>query len=186
MSHGERLRYPLSSGTHFGAAFRRASRSDFQKSWAETSLESLHARHADTLTKASDACQIFAARGRIVSGTQIRLNREKSARHFKAIFWIVISEFESSQPSQPLGSLCAMSGLQKYARHSRELARRYEVSEAQFSEFLAAMGQFREPVSSRQFSISVLRWRRLGSKSNETGLAVREIACERFVPMRAD
>jgi hypothetical protein len=30
------------------------------------------------------------------------------------------------------------------------------------------------------------RWRRLGSKSNETGLAIREIACERFVPMRAD
>jgi hypothetical protein len=81
------------------------ARSDFQKPWAETSLESFMPRHA--VTTASDACQIFAARARIVSGTQIRLNRRKSARHFKAIFSAVISEFESSQPSHAVGSLPA-------------------------------------------------------------------------------
>ena len=34
-----------------------------------------------------------------------------------------IPRFESSRPSQPVRSLWAMSGLQKYVRHSRELAR---------------------------------------------------------------
>src|SRR5438034_202420 len=38
--HGERLRYPLSSGTPLRSRFSAGSRSDFQKSWAETSLES--------------------------------------------------------------------------------------------------------------------------------------------------
>jgi hypothetical protein len=71
--------------------------------------------------KASDACQIFAARARIVSGTQIRLNRRKSARHFKAIFWVVISEFESSQPSQPLRSLQDTFRSQEFARAMLEL-----------------------------------------------------------------
>src|SRR6266516_393611 len=38
--HGERLRYPLSSGAPLRSRFSAGSRSDFQKSWAETSLES--------------------------------------------------------------------------------------------------------------------------------------------------
>src|SRR5207248_6504950 len=38
--HGERLRYPLSSGTPLRSRFSAGSRSDFQKSWAQTSLES--------------------------------------------------------------------------------------------------------------------------------------------------
>ena len=38
-------------------------------------------------------------------------------------------------PSQPVPSLGDMSGTQEYAGHSRELARRYAVSEAQFSGF---------------------------------------------------
>jgi hypothetical protein len=104
---GKRLRYPLSSGTPLRSRFRRASRSDFQKPWAETSLESFMPGMQSHVTTASDACQIFAARARIVSGTQIRLNRRKSARHFKAIFSAVISEFESSQPSHAVGSLPA-------------------------------------------------------------------------------
>ncbi len=48
------------------------------------------------------------------------------------VLWNDISEFESDLPSQPVRSLWAMSGLQKYARHSRELTRRYAVSEAYF------------------------------------------------------
>ena len=41
------------------------------------------------------------------------LNRRKSARLFEEIFCDDISEFESSQPSQPVPSLQAMSGSQK-------------------------------------------------------------------------
>jgi hypothetical protein len=41
-----------------------------------------------------------------------------------------VSEFESYMASQPVRSLWAMSGLQKYVRHSRELARRHLVSGA--------------------------------------------------------
>jgi hypothetical protein len=100
---------------------------------------------------------------------EIRPAPPKSVRPFKGIICDDISEFESYMPSQPVGSLCAMSGSQKYARHSRELAKRYEVSRAQFSEFLAAMGQFLSPVSGREFSISVSRRQRLASKSHETG-----------------
>src|SRR6266540_5980770 len=51
------------------------------------------------------------------------------------VLWNDISEFESDLPSQPVRSLWAMSGLQKYARHSRELTRRYAVSEAYFFDF---------------------------------------------------
>src|SRR6266487_3864553 len=43
----------------------------------------------------------------------------------KGVFANDICEFESSEPSQPVRSLWAMSGLQKYVRHSRELARRH-------------------------------------------------------------
>jgi hypothetical protein len=81
-----------------------ASRADFQKSWRETNLQSPCPAGSHTLTTSSGACQIFAARARIVSGAQIPLNRRKSARHFKAIFWVVISEFESSQSSHPVRS----------------------------------------------------------------------------------
>jgi hypothetical protein len=48
----------------------------------------------------------------------------------KGVFENDICEFESSRPSQPVLSLWAMSGLQKYVRHSRELARRHVVSDA--------------------------------------------------------
>jgi hypothetical protein len=41
-----------------------------------------------------------------------------------------MERFESCRPSQAVRSLRAMSGLQKYARHSRELARRCAVFEA--------------------------------------------------------
>jgi hypothetical protein len=99
-SRGKRLRYPLSSGTPLWSHFSASFRCDFRRPRAETSLESFNARHAVTLTTASDACQIFAAHTRIVSGTQIRLNCRKSVRHFKAA---VISDFESSQPSHAAG-----------------------------------------------------------------------------------
>src|SRR5207247_455747 len=61
----------------FGAAFRRVL-APISKSrgprpvWNPSCPACSH-----TLTKASDACQIFAARARIVSGSQIRLNMSR-------------------------------------------------------------------------------------------------------------
>jgi deoxyribodipyrimidine photolyase-like uncharacterized protein len=46
-----------------------------------------HANHVGCM---SDFCSLCANS----LWYQIRLNRRKSARHFKAIFWVVISEFE--------------------------------------------------------------------------------------------
>jgi hypothetical protein len=66
-------------------------------------------------------------------------------------------------------SLRAMSGSKKLSRHSRALARRSRVSEARCSRFRATFDQFLAPVSGRQFSISALGCRRLGSKLVETG-----------------
>jgi hypothetical protein len=75
------------------------------------------------------------------------------ARHFiQGIICDDVSEFESHMPSQPVRSLRAMSGLQKYVRHSRDLARGRVVSDPQFSEFFGATGLFRSPVSRREFS----------------------------------
>jgi hypothetical protein len=85
----------------------------------------------------------------------MRLGSPQILRPFKGIICGDISEFESYLPSQTVQSLCAMSGLQEYARHSRELVRRWAVSGAQFSEFLAANDRFRALVSDREFSISV-------------------------------
>jgi hypothetical protein len=65
----------------------------------------------------------------IVSLARIRLGSGESARAFKGIICDDISEFESYMTSQPVPSLCAMSSLPKYTRHSRELARRHAVSE---------------------------------------------------------
>src|SRR6266540_1053712 len=69
-----------------------------------------------------------AAQTRMVSVARIRLDPRKSVRPFKGIFCTDISEFESYMPSQAVLSLWAMSCLQKYVRHSRELARRHLVS----------------------------------------------------------
>ena len=63
-------------------------------------------------------------------GGQNSAGSRKSMRPFKGIICDDVSEFESHMPSQAVRSLWAMSGLQKYARHSRELARRHAVSEA--------------------------------------------------------
>src|SRR5947207_2032842 len=71
-----------------------------------------------------------AAQTRVVSLAAIRLGSWESARAFKGIICDDISEFESHMPSQRVRSLRAMSGLQKYVRHSRELARRHVVSDA--------------------------------------------------------
>ena len=71
-----------------------------------------------------------AAQTRVVSLAGIRLGSWESARAFKGIICDDISEFESHMPSHPVRSLCATSGLQKYVRHSRELARRRVVSDA--------------------------------------------------------
>ena len=73
----------------------------------------------------------------------------------KVLFFKRSREFESYMPSQPVRSLWAMSAAQENARHSRYLARRRTVSDAQFSRFSAARSQFQAPVSGRQFSISV-------------------------------
>jgi hypothetical protein len=72
----------------------------------------------------------LAAQARTVSVARIRLDSRKSARPFKGIIRDYISEFESYMPSQPVQSLWDMSGLEKYARHSGELAGHYGVSEA--------------------------------------------------------
>src|SRR5947207_1297432 len=50
-----------------------------------------------------------AAQTRIVSTARIRLDSRKSMRSFKEIICVDISEFESSHPSQAVGSLWAMS-----------------------------------------------------------------------------
>jgi hypothetical protein len=86
----------------------------------------------------------------------IRLGSWESARAFKGIICDGISEFESHMPSQPVWSLWTMSAWQEYPRHFRKLAPHRRVSKAQFSEFMAASGRFRGPVSGREFSISVL------------------------------
>jgi hypothetical protein len=55
---------------------------------------------------------------------------EICATFSKGYFATTFLEFESSHLSQPVRSLRAMSGLQKYVRHSRELARPHVVSDA--------------------------------------------------------
>src|SRR6516225_12129523 len=62
-----------------------------------------------------------AAQTRMVSVARIRLGSCESARAFKGIICDDVSEFESYMPSQPVWSLCPMSGSQKYWRDSREL-----------------------------------------------------------------
>src|SRR5438445_7921155 len=47
---------------------------------------------------------LIAARTRIVSAAEIRLDHRKSVRPFKGIFCDDISEFESSHPSQAVRS----------------------------------------------------------------------------------
>ena len=61
------------------------------------------------------------------SGLHVRNSARtgKSARAFKGIICDDISEFESHMPSQAVPSLWAMSRWQKFARHSRELWRRW-------------------------------------------------------------
>jgi hypothetical protein len=71
-----------------------------------------------------------AAQTRVVSMAGIRLDSRKSVRSFKGIICLDISEFESM--GRPRS--------QRYARHSRELARPYLVSTAQFSGFLQVNG----------------------------------------------
>jgi hypothetical protein len=70
-----------------------------------------------------------AALTRIVSGGPIWPSRGELSPHLKYMADARMLEFESSQPSQSVWSLWAVSGLQKYTRHSRELVRRYVVSE---------------------------------------------------------
>src|SRR4029453_10979424 len=48
----------------------------------------------------------------------------------------LMRRFESCRPSQKVASLWGMSGLQKFARHSGELASGWRVSEAPFSRFM--------------------------------------------------
>jgi hypothetical protein len=60
-----------------------------------------------------------AAPTRVVSMAGIRLGSEESARAFKGIICVDISEFESHMPSQAVGSLWAMSGLQNCDAISR-------------------------------------------------------------------
>jgi len=55
-----------------------------------------------------------AAQTRMVSVARIRLVSRKPTRLFKGIICDDVSEFESYMPSQPVRSLWAMSGLQKY------------------------------------------------------------------------
>ena len=110
-----------------------------------------------------------AAQTRMVSVARIRLGSCESARAFKGIICDDVSEFESYMPSQPVWSLCPMSGSQKYWRDSRELRRRRGVSWTKFSGALGLVGEIRAPVSGREFSISVLRGQRLGSKWHESG-----------------
>src|SRR5262249_19511277 len=57
----------------------------------------------------------------------------------------------------------------KYWRDSRELRGRRGVSWTKFSGALGLVGEIRAPVSGREFSISVLRGERLGSKWHESG-----------------
>jgi hypothetical protein len=64
-----------------------------------------------------------AAQTRAVSVARIRLDSRKSVRPFKGIICDDVCEFESHMPSQAVPSVWAMCDLQKYARHSRELAR---------------------------------------------------------------
>src|SRR5262249_17765910 len=80
-----------------------------------------------------------AAQTRIVSVARIRLDSRKSVRPFKGIFCDDISEFESHMPSQPVASPWAMSGSQKYARHSRELVAS-SFDARSWSDFKAAAG----------------------------------------------
>jgi hypothetical protein len=97
-----------------------------------------------------------AAQTRIVSVARIRLDSRNLSDLSKGIACRDISEFESYHPSQPVWSLWTMSAWQEYPRHFRKLAPHRRVSKAQFSEFTAASGRFRGPVSGREFSISVL------------------------------
>src|SRR5262245_53822559 len=70
--------------------------------------------------------------------------------------------------SQPVRSLWDMSGWKKFARRSRDLARRSPVSVAYFSRFPVMSDNFHAPVSGRDFSISVFLSQRLGSNEHET------------------
>jgi hypothetical protein len=56
-----------------------------------------------------------APQTRVVCTAGIRLGSGKSARPFKGIICVDISEFESSHPSHAVRSLWAMAGLRNYA-----------------------------------------------------------------------
>jgi hypothetical protein len=93
---------------------------------AENRGNSCQRKHSAPGTRLGQSCvsQTSQLKTRIVSVARIRLNPWKTVRPFKGIICDDISEFESYMPSQPVRSLWVMSGLQKYARHSRELADR--------------------------------------------------------------
>ena len=141
---------------------RRAwHRPEFPKSWNSDRFETSVVRSFSHVpTGPSVRGLVFAAHARMVSACQICLNCRESARLFKEIFCDDISEFESFKPSQPV-SPQLMSGSRRYARHSRGLARRCEVSWVHFSQVGATSDRFFASVSSPQFSISVFGCQRL-------------------------
>src|SRR5215468_9284382 len=113
-------------------------------------------------------CQMTVSAANCLCGQNSARSAESCAT-FRSIFCHDISEFESYHLSQPVWSLCPMSGSQKYWRDSRELRGRRGVSWTKFSGALGLVGEIRAPVFGREFSISVLRGERLGSKWHESG-----------------
>ena len=80
-----------------------------------------------------------------------------------------IREFESSCPSHPVSSLCRTSVRQKCLRYFRRLAPENRSLSCGICSNSTFIRDFLHTVSNRQFSISEIRSRRLGSHLAETG-----------------
>jgi len=122
-----------------------------------------------------------------------QLQREKSlvpecseisailADNSKGIFGNDIFRFESYMPSHPVSSLCRTSVRQKCLRYFRRLSPENRSLSCGICSNSTFIRDFLSPVSNRQFSISEIRSRRLGSHLAETGSmsAIRRIVLQK-------
>jgi hypothetical protein len=130
---------------------------DSRKMWAETGSNYRPRSQSSRKGCMSGFWQLAREKSLVPGCSEIRGN---SFDISKGIFQNDICRFESYMPSQPVRSLCPMSRSSKYVRHSRRLATRGAVSEAQSSGFLSLTKRISG--GSRQIAISVLCCKRLG------------------------
>src|SRR5690349_9268373 len=85
---------------------------------ADSTARKMTVRHRTVAPRGQERIRNAAAQRRIVSKARIRLDSRKSARSFKAIICVHISEFESCMPSHAVGLRAGTNALTRTQRPS--------------------------------------------------------------------